>query len=628
MSVWKQSFAVLQKVGKSLMLPVSVLPVAGILLGIGGADWSHLGEVPQLLALILSVMKQSGDAVFGNLPLIFAIGVALGFTNNDGVSALAATVGYYVMTAAMKAMGPTIAGSIYHIDLQTNPELIDKLINTGVLGGIVAGGIAAFMFNRFFNIKLPTYLGFFAGKRFVPIITAFGAIVAAVILTIIWPPIGNLINSFSDWAAYQNPALAFGIYGVVERSLIPFGLHHIWNVPFFFEAGAVCQVGHDLINGVADKAACTAQGGQWITGEIQRYLAGDPTAGNMAGGYLFKMWGLPAAAIAMWHTAKPENRVKIGGIMVSAALTSFLTGITEPIEFAFLFVAPVLYVIHAILAGLAFPITILLDMKHGMTFSHGGIDFFLFSHLSHNFLMFFVVGPAYALVYYTVFRVAIVKLDLKTPGREDEVALVSVQTTTGNVADDDRVGQIILAFGGASNLKTVDNCITRLRMEVHQTDKVNADRLKALGATGVIKVGNGIQAIFGTEADNLRTSIDQYLASGKAPELDAPMAAPVSQAAAAPVAQQSTVAGVSDEQRSLANRLITLLGGKDNIQDCLACATSRLRLELKDQVKWDEAELRNAGVKRVMRINETVVHLLLGDQASATEQAMKEQLAG
>ena len=628
MNVWKQSFAVLQKVGKSLMLPVSVLPVAGILLGIGGADWSHLGEVPQVVALILSVMKQSGDAVFGNLPLIFAIGVALGFTNNDGVSALAAAVGYFVMTAAMQAMGPTIAAGIYHIDLAANPGLIEKLINTGVLGGIVAGGIAAYMFNRFFNIKLPSYLGFFAGKRFVPIITAFGAIVAAFILTVIWPPIGNLINSFSDWAAYQNPALAFGIYGVVERSLIPFGLHHIWNVPFFFEAGSVCQVGHDLVTGVADKAACTAQGGKWITGEIQRYLAGDPTAGNMAGGYLFKMWGLPAAAIAMWHTARPENRAKIGGIMISAALTSFLTGITEPIEFAFLFVAPVLYVIHAILAGLAFPITILLNMKHGMTFSHGAIDFFLFSHLSHNFLMFFIVGPAYALVYYTVFRVAITKLNLKTPGREDEVvATAAIVAQGGSVADDDRIGQIILAFGGASNLKTVDNCITRLRMEVLDTDKVNSDRLKALGATGVIKVGNGIQAIFGTEADNLRTSIDQYLAQGNAPEL-ATQAAVSIPAPATAAATAVTVEAVSDEQRTVASRLISLLGGKDNIQDCLACATSRLRLELKNQVNWDEAELRNAGVQRVMRINETVVHLLLGDKAGATEQAMKEQLAG
>lgn len=325
----KNLFGSLQQVGKALMLPVSVLPVAGILLGVGAAKFSVLP------ATLSSVMEQAGGAVFGNMALLFAIGVALGFTKNDGVAGLAAAVGYFILTKTVTVVAPLLAGlDPAAADFAAQA---DKVSNVGVLGGVIAGGIAAYMFNRFYRIQLPDYLGFFAGKRFVPLSTGIVAIAAGVVLAFVWPPIGGAIKAFSHWAAYQNPALAFGIYGVVERSLIPFGLHHIWNAPFFFEVGEY-----------------TNATGQVFHGEIARYIAGDATAGNLAGGYMFKMYGLPAAAIAMWHTAKPENRAKIGGIMVSAALTSFLTGITEPIEFAFLFVAPVLYAIHALLAGSAF----------------------------------------------------------------------------------------------------------------------------------------------------------------------------------------------------------------------------------------------------------------------------------
>ncbi|VFS51788.1 PTS transporter subunit EIIC [Budvicia aquatica] len=330
--MFKDLFANLQKVGKALMLPVSVLPIAGILLGVGAAHFSWLPTI------VSDVMEKSGSSIFDQMPLLFAVGVALGFTNNDGVAGLAAIVGYGIMAATLGVMAGVLG--------------VAK-IDTGVLGGILVGGLAGYLFNRFYRIKLPDYLGFFAGKRFVPIITGFICIALGVALSFIWPPIGKAIGAFSQWAAYQNPAMAFGIYGVVERSLIPFGLHHIWNVPFFYEAGQACVIDNKVVATIISENICKAENGRWITGEIQRYLQGDPTAGNMAGGYLFKMWGLPAAAIAMWHTAKPENRAKVGGIMISAALTSFLTGITEPIEFAFMFVAPVLYVIHALLAGSA-----------------------------------------------------------------------------------------------------------------------------------------------------------------------------------------------------------------------------------------------------------------------------------
>ncbi len=466
--MFKALFANLQKVGKSLMLPVSVLPVAGILLGVGAADFSWIP------AIVSNLMEQAGGSVFGQIPLIFAIGVVLGFTKNDGVAALAAVVGYGVMVATLDVMAGVLG--------------VDQ-IDTGVLGGIISGSVAAYMFNRFYRIQLPDYLGFFAGKRFVPIVTAFTTILLGVALSFIWPPIGNAIDTFSHWAAYQNPALAFGIYGVVERSLIPFGLHHIWNVPFQMQVG-------EYVNAA----------GQVFNGEIPRYIAGDPTAGNLAGGYMFKMWGLPAAAFAIWHTAKPENRAKVGGIMMSAALTSFLTGITEPLEFAFMFVAPVLYVIHALLAGSAFVVTILLEMKHGTSFSHGLIDFVVLFANSNKGWMFPLVGLCYAAIYYLVFRFMIVKLDLKTPGREDESTISDVA-----VEGDDLSKGLVAAFGGKENITNLDACITRLRVSVKSVDQVNQDKLKELGAAGVVVAGSGVQAIFGTRSDNLKTDMDEYI---------------------------------------------------------------------------------------------------------------------
>ncbi len=482
----KNAFANLQKVGKSLMLPVSVLPVAGILLGVGAAKFSWLP------AIVSQIMNDAGGAVFGNMALIFAIGVALGFTNNDGVSALAATVGYYIFKASIAIVGPT-ALALYGITGD-----VTKLTETGVLGGIIAGGIAAYMFNRFYRIQLPDYLGFFAGKRFVPIVTGFAAILAGTVMAFIWPPIGDAIQTFSNWAAYQNPELAFGIYGIVERALIPFGLHHIWNVPFFFQAGdCVNEAGKELHGILTCYQSAT---------EASR-TADNSYFGQLAGGYMFKMYGLPAAAIAMWHTAKPENRAKVGGIMISAALTSFLTGITEPIEFAFLFVAPVLYVIHALLAGSAFVVTNLLGMVHGTSFSHGLIDFFVLSANSHKFLLFPVIGLIYAAIYYTVFRVAIVALDLKTPGREDEVAEESV----AEMAEHYMAEQLVLAFGGKDNIASLDACITRLRIGVKEVAKVDQAKLKKLGAAGVVVAGSGVQAIFGTKSDNLKTDMDQWI---------------------------------------------------------------------------------------------------------------------
>src|SRR6185437_3084548 len=404
--MFSHAFGVLQKVGKSLMLPVAVLPVAGLLLGLGATDFH--GYVP---AVVLALMKNSGDVIFANLPLIFAIGVALGFTENDGVSGVAATIGYLVMTATLGVIAK-IQG--------VEPDMIMGIpsIQTGVFGGILAGGLAAWMFNRYYRITLPPYLGFFAGKRFVPIVTAIGAIGLGGILSFIWPPIGSGIKAFSHWAAVSDPRTAATVYGFVERLMIPFGLHHIWNVPFFFEMGSYLD----------------PTTGKTVHGDITRFFAGDPSAGILAGAFLFKMFGLPAAAIAIWHCAKPERKVAVGGMMISAALTSFLTGITEPIEFAFLFVAPVLYFIHACLAASAQFVANTLGMRMGFTFSQGGIDFLMFNLIggkaTHAWYV-LILGSIYALIYYCVFRFVITRFKLKTPGREDDTAETAPLATSG-----------------------------------------------------------------------------------------------------------------------------------------------------------------------------------------------------
>ena len=469
------------------MLPVSVLPVAGILLGVGSANFTWLPEA------LSQVMAASGNAIFGNLPLLFAIGVAIGLADNDGVAALAGTVGYVVFIAAMG-----IFAKLLGVETATIMGL--PSIETGVFGGILVGLIAAAAFNRYYRLQLPSYLGFFAGKRSVPIITAFAVIVLGGALSFIWPPIGAGIDRFSQWAVHERPALAFTIYGVIERALIPFGLHHVWNVPFFFQAGSY-----------TDPATGTA-----VQGEIARFISGDPTAGNMTGGYLFKMWGLPAAALAMWHAARPEHRTKVSGIMISAALTAFLTGITEPIEFAFLFVAPFLYAVHAVLAGAAYFLCVALGIKHGFTFSHGLIDYVVLFPKSQGALWLLVIGPLWALVYYGVFSFAIRRFNLLTPGREveDEAA-----KATRAASGDQFALQLVRAFGGRSNIVSLDACITRLRVKLADVTKASAGTLKALGAAGVVVVGDGMQAIFGTRSENLKTEMEDYLESA-GPEAD------------------------------------------------------------------------------------------------------------
>jgi len=593
MSQWRAAFGWLQKIGKSLMLPVSVLPAAGILLGVGSAKFTWLPVT------VSNVMAQAGGAVFGNLPLIFAIGVALGLTGNDGVAALAAVVGFAVMLATMGVMAPLVG-------YEPRPIMGLPSIETGVFGGILIGAVAAILFNRYYRLQLPAYLGFFSGKRSVPIMTAFIAIVVGIVLSLVWPPIGTQIDHFSRWAASGNPAAAFALYGVVERSLIPFGLHHIWNVPFFFEVGTYID-------------PATAKE---IHGEIYRFTAGDPTAGHLAGGYLFKMYGLPAAALAMWRTARPENRAKVGGIMISAALTSFLTGITEPIEFAFLFVAPLLYGIHALLAGVAYFVAVTLGIHHSTTFSHGLIDFVVLYPNSQRGWWLVPLGLVWAGIYYTLFTTLIRRMNLKTPGREAEVAEASTgmgdatpapgAVPVGALAGDGMAPRLVAAFGGAGNIRSLDACITRLRVELADVSRASPDALKALGASGVMKVGSGMQAIFGTRSENLKTDMEEYMRAAGA----APVAAP---AASAPVSRAVTF---TPEHEARARAIAAALGGLDNIETVEAVAITRLRVTLRDDARIDEGGLDGAGANGVMRLGSGVVHVIVGEDADGLAAAL------
>ncbi|MFD0770849.1 glucose-specific PTS transporter subunit IIBC [Bacillus sp. CGMCC 1.60114] len=514
--MFKKIFGVLQKVGKALMLPVAILPAAGILLGFGNAFQNPqlTNLIPALKAdwfvLVAKIMEQSGDIIFANLALLFAVGVAIGLAGGDGVAGLAAFVGYLIMNKTMSVfLGvdklvkvTSAAGAPVKVGF-TDPSYANVLgiptLQTGVFGGIIVGILAAYCYNKYFNIELPPYLGFFAGKRFVPIATATFSLILGIVMCFIWPTIQGGLNTFSHQMIDTNKTLAAFIFGLIERSLIPFGLHHIFYAPFWFEFGSYTNAAGEVIHGDQKIFMAQLKDGVELT-------AGTFTTGK----YPFMMFGLPAAALAMYHEARPENKKVAAGILASAALTSFLTGITEPIEFSFLFVAPVLFGIHAVFAGLSFMTMQLLNVKIGMTFSGGLIDFILFGVLPNRTAWWWViiVGLVLAVIYYFGFRFAIRKWDLKTPGRE----IVADTDGAEKVEAGELPGEILVALGGKENIASLDACITRLRVQVNDQKNVNKDRLKGLGAAGVLEVGNNIQAIFGPKSDTLKSQIQDIMA--------------------------------------------------------------------------------------------------------------------
>ena len=547
-------FGVLQRVGRSFMLPIALLPVAGLLLGIGSSFTNEtmlaaygLNSVIHpgtLIYTILDVMSQTGSAVFNNLALLFAMGVAIGMARKEKeVAALSGAVAYIIMNTAIQAM-INAAGGVEAMPANSTTTMLGiTTLQMGVFGGIVVGlGVAA-LHNKFYKIELPQVLAFFGGTRFVPIVSSIVYLVVGIAMFYIWPVVQSGIAALGALVLASGYAGTF-IYGLLERALIPFGLHHVFYMPFWQTAVG----GTAIIDGV------TVTGAQNI---FFAELASKSTTvfsvsatRFMAGKFPFMMFGLPGAALAMYQCAKPEKKKVAGGLLLSAALTAFLTGITEPLEFTFIFVALPMYAVHCVLAGLSFMLMHILNVGVGMTFSGGLIDLVLFGVMQGNakthWVWVVVVGAVYFVLYYIIFRFMISKFDYKTPGRDDaeEVKLYTradvnarsaASGSTAPAGDDPVSALIVEGLGGAANLSDVDCCATRLRCTVKDAALVRQDVLKASGASGVICKGNGVQVVYGPKVAVIKAKLEDYLEN--APKTPAAAAAPAPAAApAAPAA--------------------------------------------------------------------------------------------
>ncbi len=522
-------FGVLQRVGRSFMLPIAILPVAGLLLGIGSSFTNTtMLEAYGLMGImgpgtilngILSVMSAAGNVVFNNLPVIFAMGVAIGMAKKEkDVAALAAVIAFFIMHASISAMIDINGGAEEMLEGATTSVLGITSLQMGVFGGIIVGlGVAA-LHNRFYKIQLPQVLSFFGGTRFVPIISALVYTIVGIAMFYIWPVIQQGIYSVGDLVLSSGYAGTW-VYGLLERALIPFGLHHVFYLPFW-------QTG---VGGTMEVAGTIVEGAQNI---FFAQLA-DPSVEHfsvsatrfMAGKFPLMIFGLPGAALAMYKTAKPEKKKAVSGLLLSAALTSMITGITEPLEFTFLFVAPLLYVVHCVFAGLAYMLMHIFHVGVGMTFSGGLIDMFLFGVLQGNsktnWIWIVVIGIIYFIVYYLLFSFLIVKFNYKTPGRDDneEVKLytrkdVDARKQGGDSAGDstDEVSrQICRGLGGKKNISDVDCCATRLRCTVFDSALVDDGLLKSTGASGVVHKGNGVQVIYGPRVTVIKSNLEDYL---------------------------------------------------------------------------------------------------------------------
>ena len=531
-------FSVLQRVGRSFMLPIAILPVAGLLLGIGSSFTnattietygltSLLGNGTILHALLV-IMNKVGSAVFDNLPLIFAVGVAIGMAKKEKeVSALSAVIAYFVMNTAINAM-LTITGQILE-----NGEIAESVLEgtitsvcgiqslqMGVFGGIIVGlGVAA-LHNRFYRIQLPNALSFFGGTRFVPIISTIVYMFVGILMYFVWPVVQNGIYALGGLVTGSGYVGTL-IFGLIKRALIPFGLHHVFYMPFWQTAvGGTMEVAGQMVQGgqniffaqLADSANIAH-----FSADATRYFSGE---------FIFMIFGLPGAALAMYHCAKPEKKKAAGGLLLSAALACMATGITEPLEFSFLFVAPALFVVQVILAGTAYMIAHILNIAVGLTFSGGLLDFFLFGILQGNektsWMRVIPVGVLYFFLYYFIFKFMIKKFDFKTPGREDDGVETKLYTKADvnarkeaqndGVASEDAMSEAITrGLGGKKNISDVDCCATRLRCTVYDAAKVSDSILKATGASGVVHKGNGVQVIYGPNVTVIKSNLEDYL---------------------------------------------------------------------------------------------------------------------
>lgn len=535
--------AFFSKLGQTFMLPIALLPAAGIMLGVGGSFTNQdmiasyglesiLGT-GTFLNSFLTVMMNAGDIVFKNLPLMFAIAIAIGFAKKEkGAAALAAVMGYLVMTVSaatlMDVMGKISENGQMIVDGEEIPGLISSQIlgvsnalEMGVFGGILSGGITVMLHNKYIDVKVPDFLGFFGGPRLVPIMASFAALFYGMLLVFIWPWFGMFFNFIGNdvlGGLVENNLgwIASLIFGLIERSLIPVGLHHVFYLPLWqTSVGGTAVINGETIAGTQNIFFAALASGDWDAMSSTNFMTGK---------FPFMLFGLPAAAYAMYSVADEENKKEVAGLYFSIGFTAFLTGITEPIEFTFLFLAPKLYYgFHVPMAGISFMLMDLLDVKVGMTFSGGAIDFTLFGILpgvtgaDNNWFMIPIVGIFYAIIYFTVFKWYITKNDIATPGRNGAAAKTvskkEYREGMNKDSNDDIIGEIIEALGGKENIKDVDACITRLRVTVVDADKVkdNDYWVNELGAKGLMKNGTAIQAIYGAKAAEYKPEINKEL---------------------------------------------------------------------------------------------------------------------
>ena len=529
MSIKNNAFGVLQRVGRSFMLPIALLPVAGLLLGVGSSftnpttlETYRLTNIIYeggFLYTLLDIMSKTGSVVFDNLALLFAMGVAIGMAKKEKeVAALSGAIAYLVMNAAISTLISAKGGVEAMAVNSTTTSLGITTLQMGVFGGIITGlGVAA-LHNRFYKIQLPQVLSFFGGTRFVPIISSIVFLAVGVLMFYIWPVVQGWIASLGNLVLASGYAGTW-IYGIIERALIPFGLHHVFYMPFWqTELGGAMMIDGVMVQGAQNIffAELASKATEQFSVSATRFMSGK---------FPFMIFGLPAAAYAMYRAAKPEKRKVVGGLLLSAALTAMLTGITEPIEFTFLFVAPVMYIVHCILAGLSYMLMHIFNVGVGMTFSGGVIDLTLFGILQGNektnWLWVVIIGLIYAVIYYVVFSFMIKKFNFKTPGREDDDEETKLYTRAdynrkkdGNgkgVAKDTASAMILSGLGGRSNISDIDCCATRLRVTVKDEKKVNDGLLKQSGASGVIRKGKGIQVVYGPQVSVVKSRLEDYM---------------------------------------------------------------------------------------------------------------------
>lgn len=563
----KFKFSSIQSLGRALMLPIAMLPVAGLLLRFGQPD-----------LLNITAISDAGGAVFSNLPLLFAIGVSVGFAkDNNGSAGLAGAVGYLILIAMLKG--------------------INKDIDTGVFGGIIIGSIAGFLYNKYKDIKLPEFLAFFGGKRFIPIATGVSAVILGSILGVIWPPIQNALHIFSHWMSTSGE-LGLFLYGFLNRVLLVTGLHHVLNSLFWFQLGDFTN-----INGVV------------VHGDIARFMSGDSSAGYFMAGYFpIMMFGLPAICLAMYTTAHNENRKAVAGLLLSMALTSFLTGVTEPIEYSFVFLAPVLYLIHAILTGVSLALMEFMHIRLGFSFSAGAIDYVLFFKIAQNPLYMLPIGFLMFIAYWSLGVFFIRKFNLPTIGRESADELKASERLK-SLSNDSKEAQFIQALGGADNLINIDACTTRLRLILKSSNNIDKAMLKALGAKGFVTPSDtALQVILGPQAEIVASSLRDALGSN-------------SLVRNVDVKDNNLILSTDFNNSSIdLDGLIFGLGGLNNIIEIELSALTRVQIKLKDGSVLNANKLTEFGIRHIIDLSSSIKQLYVGFGAADLVAKFKDKI--